>query len=440
MPDIAVPQIDRQGKDFGVELLLALAIPAQQTLDGEGVAQIVQAGTRLLCLPAQLMTQRGERLAGLPIRQRFGPLVKEKRGGFGPGKGLGASSQIGVQGGSGTASQRHVTGLAPFSLPDRQYRFSRFPIRQLQPESLRDAQSRAGQQTQQRAKGQRIKALWRAELSRCRQQGRLLFRRVDMYGNSPEEKRAKCRTASKRRARRSEFVGGGTCAQLSAHSLVKAPRGPSSWACRGKFFKSTHLTGAQAGVTQQISHCLETGPLLDQMGSESVTQQMRSLAGRPQAGARHTGANALGEPATTHRALAAAGAKDHAGGALLGGTSQIGRQGLSYFFWQGQLPLAPALGSSQAQPTVAPIQVIQTQAGNLPGPQSQSCQAKRYRVVALAQECAAVEALQQPPELPTVQVARQVLPVSAGDGRQRRAQIAGMVSPSAQKATKGPQS
>src|ERR1043166_7513393 len=239
---IAVPQIDRQGKDFGVELLLALAIPAQQTLDGEGVAQIVQAGTRLLCLPAQLMTQRGERLAGLPIRQRFGPLVKEKRGGFGPGKGLGASSQIGVQGGSGTASQRHVTGLAPFSLPDRQYRFSRFPIRQLQPESLRDAQSRAGQQTQQRAKGQRIKALWRAELARCRQQGRLLFRRVDMYGNSPvsRPKQTRWRNLGAR-------IKGGPEEGEVSHRL-QAPRPPQR-VCRRGHLRPTERQLAGQGTT-----------------------------------------------------------------------------------------------------------------------------------------------------------------------------------------------
>jgi hypothetical protein len=38
MADIAVPQIDCEGEDFGVECLLALAIPAQQALNGEGVA------------------------------------------------------------------------------------------------------------------------------------------------------------------------------------------------------------------------------------------------------------------------------------------------------------------------------------------------------------------------------------------------------------------
>jgi hypothetical protein len=37
-------QIDRQGEDFGIELFLALAIPAQQALDGEGVA-IIPSGT-----------------------------------------------------------------------------------------------------------------------------------------------------------------------------------------------------------------------------------------------------------------------------------------------------------------------------------------------------------------------------------------------------------
>ena len=53
-------QIDRQREDFGVEFFLALAIPAQQALDGKGVAQIVQAGAGLLVVPAQLLAQRGE--------------------------------------------------------------------------------------------------------------------------------------------------------------------------------------------------------------------------------------------------------------------------------------------------------------------------------------------------------------------------------------------
>jgi hypothetical protein len=35
--DIAMAQIDRQGEDFGVQFLLALAIPTPQALDGEGV-------------------------------------------------------------------------------------------------------------------------------------------------------------------------------------------------------------------------------------------------------------------------------------------------------------------------------------------------------------------------------------------------------------------
>lgn len=48
--DVAMAQIDRQGEDFGIELFLALAIPAQQALDGEGVAQIVQTGAGLLVL------------------------------------------------------------------------------------------------------------------------------------------------------------------------------------------------------------------------------------------------------------------------------------------------------------------------------------------------------------------------------------------------------
>lgn len=86
-----MPQIDRQGEDFGVEFLLALAIPTQQALDGEGVAQIVQAGAGLLMVPAQLMTQGGESLARLAVGQRLGPLIKEPRVTFGLGKGLGAS-------------------------------------------------------------------------------------------------------------------------------------------------------------------------------------------------------------------------------------------------------------------------------------------------------------------------------------------------------------
>jgi hypothetical protein len=48
-------QIDRQGEDLGVEFFLALAIPAQQALDGEGVAQIVQTRVGSLILPAQLV-------------------------------------------------------------------------------------------------------------------------------------------------------------------------------------------------------------------------------------------------------------------------------------------------------------------------------------------------------------------------------------------------
>jgi hypothetical protein len=47
-------QIDRQGEDLGVEFCVALAIPAQQALDGEGMAQVVQTGVGSLILPAQL--------------------------------------------------------------------------------------------------------------------------------------------------------------------------------------------------------------------------------------------------------------------------------------------------------------------------------------------------------------------------------------------------
>jgi len=44
-------QLDRQGEDFGVKFFLPFSIPAQQALDGEGVAQIVQAGAGALVLP-----------------------------------------------------------------------------------------------------------------------------------------------------------------------------------------------------------------------------------------------------------------------------------------------------------------------------------------------------------------------------------------------------
>src|SRR5664279_3727871 len=67
MADVAMAQIDRQGEDLGVEFFLALAIPAQQALDGEGVAQIVQPGVGSLILPAQLVAQRPEGSAHLPI-------------------------------------------------------------------------------------------------------------------------------------------------------------------------------------------------------------------------------------------------------------------------------------------------------------------------------------------------------------------------------------
>ena len=58
------------------------------------------------------------------------------------------------------------------------------------------------------------------------------------------------------------------------------------------------------------------------------------------------------------------------------------------------MPLASALGSSQSQPAIAPIQIIESQAGNLSCSQSQSYQTKRYRIIAFAQQRAAVKALQ----------------------------------------------
>src|SRR6185369_662296 len=90
---------------------------------------------------------------------------------------------------------------------------------------------------------------------------------------------------------------------------------------------------------------LRLAPLLDQVRSESVTQQMRSFAGHSQADARHGDTDPLREPTTTHRTLVALGAKQCASTALWRSTAQIGRQGLPYFFWQRQMPLASALGS-----------------------------------------------------------------------------------------------
>jgi hypothetical protein len=103
------------------------------------------------------------------------------------------------------------------------------------------------------------------------------------------------------------------------------------------------------------------------------------------------------------------------------------------------MPLAPALGGRQAQPTVAPIQIIEAQAGELARPQSQSRQTEDHRVIAFAQQPSAVKSLQQLFELRAAQVYRQLFSVMARDGRQRRAQIPGMTSRHAKKSAERPQ-
>jgi hypothetical protein len=97
------------------------------------------------------------------------------------------------------------------------------------------------------------------------------------------------------------------------------------------------------------------------------------------------------------------------------------------------MPLASALGSRQAQPTLAPIQIVQAQAGSLSRPQSQSCQTERQRVIAFAQARSAVKNPQQLVELLVTQVNRQLFPLMTRDGRQGRAQILRMTSRHAEK-------
>ena len=71
-------QINGQRQDFGVELWLALSLPAQQAVDGEGVTQIVQPWAGLQGGPTQLIPERTEGGPDLLISQPLSLFIEEE--------------------------------------------------------------------------------------------------------------------------------------------------------------------------------------------------------------------------------------------------------------------------------------------------------------------------------------------------------------------------
>jgi hypothetical protein len=138
-------------------------------------------------------------------------------------------------------------------------------------------------------------------------------------------------------------------------------------------------------MTEQFADLVEGNFLPEQVGSQRVTEQMRSLPRRIDASvyqrSPHDAGDGDGVCETTHRSSMSK--ENSATSTAWAAEAQIACDGFADVGWQRHLGQASPF-ATDGDPAVVPIDIIQFQCNNLAGSETQAREQQEHRVVPLS--------------------------------------------------------